>query len=53
MKKIKGHFCSPSHQKKSPTRYNFENHKNVGDKILLHVQVGIYLIYIPTKYEEY
>ena len=31
---------------------NFETHKNVGTKILLCIQVDIYLIYIPTKYKE-
>ena len=31
---------------------NFETHKNVGDKILLHIQVGIYIIYILTKFKE-
>ena len=31
---------------------NFQTHNNVGDKILLCIQVDIYLIYIPTKYKE-
>ena len=31
---------------------NFETHKNVGGNFLSHVYVGIYLIYIPTKYED-
>ena len=31
---------------------NFQTHKNVGDKILLHIQVGIYLTYILTKFKE-
>ena len=31
---------------------NFESHKNIGDNFLLHIQVGIYLTYIPTKYKE-
>ena len=31
---------------------NFETHKNVGDNFLFHIQVGIYLTYIRTKYEE-
>ena len=31
---------------------NFKTHKNVGGNFLSHVYVGIYLICIPTKYEE-
>ena len=31
---------------------NFKTHKNVGGIFLSDVYVGIYLIYIPTKYEE-
>ena len=32
---------------------NFNTHKNVGGNFLSHVYVGIYLIYISTKYEEF
>ena len=31
---------------------NFKTHKNVGGNFLSHVYVRIYLIYIPTKYQE-
>ena len=31
---------------------NFETHRNVGGNFLSHVYVGIYLVYIPTKYED-
>ena len=32
--------------------WNFETHKNVGDNFFFRIQVDIYIIYIPTKYEE-
>ena len=33
-------------------RPNFQTHNNAGDKILLCIQVDIYMSYIPTKYKE-
>ena len=33
-------------------RSNFQTHNNVGDKLLLCIQVDLYMSYIPTKYEE-